>query len=169
MIRRSQLSAVIAIAIAIAMFAFGSADVFAQSGATSRLYCHAVGASPPEPLGDREGHAISVGEITCRVEGGTTDGDVLTGTTIDEWDRGVATQLSGIGVTRKPGATTTSQHTEGKQSLVMTDGKVTGATGSGRGRYTLDAGAAAANNGKTYSYTFRTTAPGQFIVEVKND
>jgi len=78
-------------------------------------------------------------------------------------------KLSGLGVTRKPGATTAYQHTEGKQSLVMTDGKVTGATGSGRGRYTLATGAAAANNGKTYSYTFRSTAPGQFIVDVKND
>jgi len=97
------------------------------------------------------------------------DGGVLTGTTIYEWDKGVATQLSGIGVTRKPGATTTYQHTEGKRSLVMTDGKVTGATGSGRGRYTLATGATVANNGKTYSYTFRTTAPGQFIVDVKND
>jgi hypothetical protein len=64
-------------------------------------------------------------------------------------------KLSGLGVTRKPGATTAHQHTEGKQSLVMTDGKVTGA--------------AAANNGKTYSTTLRTTAPGQFIVDVKND
>ena len=107
--------------------------------------------------------------LTCRVEGGATDGGVLTGTTIYEWDKGVATLLSGLGVTRKPGATTAYQHTEGKQSLVMTDGKVTGATGSGRGRYTLATGAAAANNGKTYSYTFRTTAPGQFIVDVKND
>ncbi len=165
MIRRPQLSAVIAIA----ALALGNAEVFAQSGATARLHCHAVGASPPEPLGDREGHAIAVGEISCRVEGGATDGGVLTGTTIYEWDKGVATMLSGIGVTRKPGATTAYQHTEGKQSLVMTDGKVSGATGSGRGRYTLATGAAAANNGKTYSYTFRTTAPGQFIVDLKND
>ncbi len=162
---KSQLSTVIAFA----ALTLGSAGAFAQSGATAKLYCHAVGASPPEALGDREGHAITVGEITCRVEGGATDGGVLTGTTIYEWDKGSATMLSGIGVTRKPGATTAYQHTEGKQSLVMTDGKVTGAAGSGRGRYTMATGAAAVNNGKTYSYTFRTTAPGQFIVEVKND
>lgn len=59
MIRRPQLSAVIAIA----ALSLGSANVFAQSGATARLYCHAVGASTPEPLGDREGHAIAVSEI----------------------------------------------------------------------------------------------------------
>ena len=162
---KSQLFTVIAVA----ALTLGSAGAFAQSGATAKLYCHSVGASPPEALGDREGHAITVGEITCRVEGGATDGGVLTGTTIYEWDKGSATMLSGIGVTRKPGATTAYQHTEGKQSLVMTDGKVTGATGSGRGRYTMATGAAAVNNGKTYSYTFRTTAPGQFIVDVKND
>jgi len=162
---KPQLSTVIAFA----ALTLGSAGAFAQSGATAKLYCHSVGASPPEALGDREGHAITVGEITCRVEGGATDGGVLTGTTIYEWDKGSATMLSGIGVTRKPGATTAYQHTEGKQSLVMTDGKVTGATGSGRGRYTMATGVAAVNNGKTYSYTFRTIAPGQFIVEVKND
>lgn len=156
-------------AIALSALTLGSAGSFAQSGATARLHCHAVGASPPEPLGDRDGHAISVGEITCRVEGGVTDGGVLTGITIYEWDKGSATMLSGSGVTRKPGATTTYQNTEGRQSLVITDGKVTGASGSGKGRYTLATGAAAMNNGKTYTYTFRTTAPGQLIIDVKND
>ncbi len=63
---KSQLSTVIAFA----ALTLGSAGAFAQSGATAKLYCHAVGASPPEALGDREGHAITVGEITCRVEGG---------------------------------------------------------------------------------------------------
>jgi hypothetical protein len=165
MFRRPQHSTVIAVA----ALALGSAGAFAQSGSTARLYCHAVGASPPEALGDREGHAFSVGQITCRVEGGATDGGVLTGITIYEWDKGSATLLSGSGVTRKPGATTAYQHTEGKQALVMTDGKVTGAEGSGRGRYTMATGAAAVNNGKTYSFTFKTTAPGQLIVDVKND
>jgi hypothetical protein len=155
--------------IVVAAISLGSAGALAQAGATAKLYCHAVGASPPEALGDREGHAIAVGQITCRVEGGVTDGGVLTGMTIYEWDKGSATMLSGSGVTRKPGATTAYQHTEGKQSLILTDGKVTGAAGSGRGRYTMATGAAAVNDGKTYSYTFRTNGPGQFIVEVKND
>lgn len=151
---------------ALALIAF---TAFAQPAPTIRLYCHAVGGSAPEALGDREGHSVSVGEITCRVEGGPGDGGVMTGTTIYEWDKGNATLLSGIGVTRKPGATSTYQHSEGKMSLVMTDGKVSGSTGLGRGRYTMATGAAASLAGKTYSYTFKTTGPGQILVEVRND
>jgi len=155
--------------IAIAGLALASGTALAQSAPSSRLFCHVVGNSPPEPLGDREGHSISVGEITCRVEGGPGDGGVLTGTTIYEWDKTSGVLLSGIGVTRKPGATSAYQHTEGKIALVVADGKVTGSTGSGRGRTTVATGAAAALSGKAYSYTFKTTGPGQFVVDVKYD
>ncbi len=30
--------------------------------------CQNVGAAPPEPLGDREGHAISVSQSSCRAD-----------------------------------------------------------------------------------------------------
>ena len=30
--------------------------------------CQDVGVGPPEPLGDREGHSISVAQFSCRVE-----------------------------------------------------------------------------------------------------
>ncbi len=153
-----------------AALALGSAGADAQSGSTVKLHCFSVGnGAPPEALGDREGHALSVGQVTCRVEGGPVDGGIFTGSTIAEWDKGSAVVLSASGVTRKPGAVLASQTTEGKQSLVMTDGKVTGMTGSGRGRYTLATGSAASLAGKTFSYTFNTTGPGQFLVEVKYD
>ncbi len=157
------------ICIAVAGLAQASGTALAQPAPSSRLFCHAVGNSPPEPLGDREGHSISVGEITCRVEGGPGDGGVLTGTTIYEWDKTSGVLLSGVGVTRKPGATSAFQHTEGKIALVVADGKVTGSTGTGRGRYTMATGAAASFAGKTYSYSFRSAGPGQFVVDVKND
>lgn len=154
-----------------AALALASAGAVAQSGSTTvKLHCFSVGnGAPTEALGDREGHAVSVGQITCRVEGGLTDGGIYTGTSIAEWDKGSAVVLSASGVTRKPGAVTASQTTEGKQSLVMTEGKVTGMTGSGRGRYTLATGSAASLAGKAFSYTFSTTGPGQFLVEVKTD
>jgi hypothetical protein len=155
--------------ICLAAFALVSAGAAAQSGATAKLYCHTVGNGAPEALGDREGHTVAVGQFTCRVEGGLTDGGILTGTTINEWDKGNAVVLSASGITRKPGAVTAYQILEGKQSLVMTDGKPTGITGSGRGRYTLATGSAASLAGKTYSYTFSTTGPGQFVVDVKQD
>jgi hypothetical protein len=152
-----------------AALALVSAGAAAQAGSTAKLYCHTVGNGAPEALGDREGHAVSVGHYTCRIEGGATDGGILTGTTIAEWDKGSAILLSGTGITRKPGAVTAFQHTECKQSLVMTDGKPAGITGSGRGRYILATGSAASLAGRTYSYTFSTTGPNQFVVDVKND
>lgn len=141
----------------------------AQTAAAEKLHCQTVGSAAPEALGDRDGHALSVNHISCRVEGGAMDGGVLTGTTIYEWDKGQATVLSGSGVTRKPGAATVYQHTEGKMSLVMTDGKPSGITGSGRGRMAMATGSAAPMAGRTYSFTFRTTGPSQFVVDVKHD
>jgi hypothetical protein len=94
---------------------------------------------------------------------------VLTGTTIYEWDRTNGVLLSGLGVTRKPGATTAYEHSGGKISLIIADGKVAGSTFSGRGRITMATGAAASLQGKTYSYSGKTTGPGQFNVDVKYD
>lgn len=145
------------------------ASAFAQSGQSSRVLCHSVGSSAPEPLGDRDGHSISVGEGSCRVEGGLLDGGILTGGLIYEWDKTNGVLLSGSGVTRKPGATSAYQHSEGKIALTISDGRVVGSSGSGRGRYTMATGAAAALSGKTYSYTFKTTGPGQAVYEVKID
>jgi hypothetical protein len=155
--------------ICIAASALVSVGAAAQSGTTAKLYCHTVGNGAPEALGDREGHAISAGQFTCRVEGGPGDGGVLTGISINEWDKGNSVVLSASGVTRKPGAVIAYQQIEGKASMAMADGKVTGMTGAGRGRYVLATGTAAAYAGRTYSYTFSMTGPGQFVVDVKHD
>jgi len=145
------------------------ASAFAQSGSSFRLTCHSIGNSPTEPLGDREGHAVGVGQYTCRTDGGPLDGGMLTGMTIWEYDKNNGRSLSGMGVTRKPGALAAYQQTEAKVALTLTDGKVTGFTGSGRGRYTVATGTAAALDGKAYSFTFNSTGPGQFAVEGKVD
>ena len=144
-------------------------SVFAQSGQSFRLICHAVGIGAPEPLGDRDGHSISVAEASCRVEGGLIDGGILTGTGITEWDKTNGVLLSGSGVTRKPGATTSYRNTEGKVALTVSDDKVVGSTGSGRGLFTMATGTAASLSGKTYTYTFKSTGPGQTVIDVKVD
>lgn len=146
-----------------------SASGFAQSGTTYKLHCTSVGYNPPEPLGDREGHAVAATQFSCRVDGGPWDKGVLTGSTIWEYDKTNAVALAGAGVTRKPGATSTYRNTEAKLALTMTDGKPTGFTGSGRGVYTMTTGSAAALAGKTYTFTFATSGPGQFVVDVKVD
>jgi hypothetical protein len=103
------------------------------------------------------------------VEGGLTDGGILTGTGITEWDKTNGVLLSGSGVTRKPGATTAYRTTEAKIALTLSDGKVVGSSGSGRGLFTMATGTAAALSGKTYTYTFKSVGPGQTVVDVKID
>lgn len=48
---------------------------------------------------------------------------------------------------------------------MVTDGKVTGFAGSGRGKYVVAVGSSSALAGKTYNYTFKFTGPGQFVIE----
>lgn len=153
----------------VAALSLGCATALSQSVPTARLHCQNVGNSPPEALGDREGRGFSVTESTCRVEGGVGNGGVLTVSAIWDWDKGKAVLVSGMGVTRTPGATHSIQHTEGRMELVFADGKVVGATGSGRGRYVLTSGAASVLKGKTYSYTFKSVGPGQSVVDVTVD
>ena len=144
-------------------------SAYAQSATSFRFLCQNIGNHPPEPLGDREGHSVGVAQFTCRTEGGPLDGAILTGSQIWEYDKTNAVALTGSGVVRQRGAVAVYQNNEGKLALTLTDGKVTGSTGSGRGRYALATGAAAALNGKTYSYTFASTGPFQFVVDVKLD
>jgi hypothetical protein len=136
---------------------------------TATLTCQAIGRGegPPEPIGDREGHGISVDEYGCRVESGPMSGGVSTGTIIWEWDGTNAVLLSEIGVIRKPGATFVYRGTEGKLALTMVDGKVTGATASLKGQPLLATGSAASLAGKPYTLTTKSTGPRQWTVEVK--
>jgi len=129
--------------------------------------CQEFGGGAPEQLGDREGHAISVGNYSCRMDSGPLSGGVLTGTGIWEWDKGNAKLISNGGVIRKPGASAAYQITEGKLALTITDGKVTGATGAGEGIYSVAVGDAAALNGKSFSWTTKSTGPAMFQIDVK--
>ncbi len=149
--------------VALAVVALGAK----AQGLSYSLQCQSIGASPPEPLGDSEGHAISSGDVSCRVEDGPLAGGVMTGTHMYEWNKGTGVTLAGSGIVRKPGATTTYRIDEGRVTLTMVDGKVRGSTGSGKGVYTMAIGTAAALNGKAFTYTTRTTAPGQFLLSVQ--
>ena len=55
-----------AVAAALA-FAVSAPSAVAQEK-TAVWECQEVGGSPPEPLGDREGHSISVGQYSCRAD-----------------------------------------------------------------------------------------------------
>ena len=154
------------VAVALALSVLGAHSV-AQTPTAFRCVCQDIGTSPREPLGDREGHAVSVTSYTCRVEGGPLDGGVLTGTTIYEWDKTNAIGLSANGVGRKAGATLVYQLSEFKNALTLVDGRVTGFLGSGQGTYKMATGSAASLAGKTFSYVVRPTGSSQFAIDVK--
>jgi hypothetical protein len=124
--------------------------------------CREVGAFTPEQLGDREGHALSIGQASCQDTEGPVSGAVVTETGMWEWDGPKAKELSDYGVARKPGATFAFQHTDGTLEVTMTDGKPSGWTASGHGIVTLATGSWASLNGKKYEWTAKGTGPNVF-------
>ena len=141
---------------------------FAPSSANAQelhnhIVCRNVGAFTPEQLGDREGHALSIGEVSCQVTEGPLAGGVVTETSMLEWDGPKAKELSDYGVGRRPpGDTWAFQHTDGTLELTMTDGKPSGWTASGHGIVTLATGSLASLNGKKYEWTGKGTGPNVF-------
>src|SRR5947209_4494736 len=105
---------------AIAVVAISAAAPSALAQENSAAYtCQDIGAGPAEPLGDRDGHSISVGQYSCRIDSGPMSGGVVTGTGIWEWDGNKAVLLSNSGVMRKPGATVVYKDTGGNLELTM--------------------------------------------------
>jgi len=135
---------------------------------TATFTCQGLGSGAPEPLGDREGHTISVNEYTCLADSGPMSGAVATGTNIWEWDGPNAVQISDSGVERKPGATLVWRGMEGKIALTMADGKVTGWTGSAKGVDAIATGSAASLAGKPFTWTAKSTGPATFTIESKS-
>jgi hypothetical protein len=153
---------------ALAFAAFAPSAVAQEN--TTVWACQDVGGSPPQALGDREGHSISVGQYSCRAESGPLAGGVSTGTNMWEWDGPKGTLLSDSGVVRKPGATLAWKGTGGILTLTMADGKVTGWTASGRGANLLATGGWASMAGKSYTWTAKSVGPAsQFSIEAKSE
>ncbi|MDQ6628136.1 MAG: hypothetical protein M3Z29_06765 [Pseudomonadota bacterium] len=144
-----------------------SGGAMGQSQGTDKSICTFIGVNPQEQLNDRQGHAISISQFTCRAEGGLLDGAVMTGSQIYEWNGVNAVGHAGYGVYRKPGATVVYVNDEMRNSLTMADGKVTGFAASGKGHYAIATGTAESLAGKTYSYTAKPIGPGQFLLESK--
>jgi hypothetical protein len=131
--------------------------------------CQEVGGSAPEPVGDREGHSISIGRYSCRMDSGPTSGGVVTGSDILDWDKTNGVLVMGNAVVRKPGGFAAYQDTERKIALTITDGKVTGFTGSGKIRWTIATGSAAPLASKTFSWTVKSTGAGQWEADATSE
>ena len=134
---------------------------------TTKTTCVNVGLGAPEPLGDRDGHAVQVSAGACTTEGGLLDGMVMTQNTIWEMDidKGTAKILSGDGVSRKPGATVAYRSTNGELTFIIKDGRPAGWTVAGKGTYTLATGAAAGLAGRNFSFTGYATGPRSYVLE----
>lgn len=131
--------------------------------------CMSVGTSPPEQLVGSQGQSVSVGNYTCQMVGGPLDGAVGTGTSIWHYDRGVGKVLNSAGVTRRPDGQAVWDQTDATITLHMTEGRVTGFSGAGKGQFKLATGSGAALNGKPYTFKFQSTGPGRFEVETTVD
>jgi hypothetical protein len=149
------------VAVALAVVA---PSAYAQE--TNVITCQYFGGPPhSEPLGDREGHSLSIADVSCVATSGPLAGGVETGRVISEFDKAKGVLLMGGGVVRKPGATAVYQITEQSIALTITDGKVTGSSIAGRSKYLLATGSFAPLAGKTGSFTIKPGAPGQYIIE----
>ena len=122
--------------------------------------CQGDGSEYVDKLGD--GHAVSSGPYSCRMVSGPMDGGVITGQSLMEWDNTGGVVLAGSAVIRKPGGFVVYEDKEGKIALTITDGKVTGFTGSGKVRYLVATGSAAPMAGKTIAYTIKSTGADQW-------
>ena len=138
---------------------------------TTKLTCVNVGPNIPEPLGDRDGHAVQVSAGACTAEGGLLNGMVMTQDTIWETEisKGMFNTLSGHGVGRTPSATVVYSITDGVLTMIMKDGRPAGWTVAGKARYTLATGSAAGLAGKNFSFTGYATGPRSYVLELKLD
>jgi len=152
-----------------AVLAASAPSAIAQEKITNKFLCQNVGAFALEPLGDREGHSISIGQMSCRVVAGPMSGGILTGSSTWEWDKNNATLISGGGVARKPGATMVYKDMDGTLALTITEGKVTGFTASGHVSFPVATGGGAALAGKSATWTTTPTGPFEFVIEDKID
>ena len=58
---------------AVAALAFAAVAPSAIAQEVTKFFCQTVGGGAPEPLGDREGHNITVTTASCRNVGGLLD------------------------------------------------------------------------------------------------
>jgi hypothetical protein len=138
-------------------FSLAASDAKAQD--FGRELCREVGQVAFEPLGDRQDHALSRLESSCKTKDGLTAGAVRTMTELFEWNGTTATLVSAYGVDHGPGGGVMAfQAVDAKIDATMTaGGRPIGWTGSGHSIVTLASGPWEALKGKTISWTSRST------------
>jgi hypothetical protein len=152
---------------AVFVLALGAAANPAHAQGTSiRTLCTDPGPHLNEPMPGREEQSILEGSGTCVIQGGPMDGAVETQHKLWHFDKAGGSLVSLHAVARKPGSMAVYVNDAGTLDFRTTEGKVTGWTASGKGRYVLGTGAAAAFSGKSVSWTAVPTGPRTYIVSV---
>ena len=113
------------------------------------------------PLDNREGHAIRIARSVAR--------RTLLGHQrrhlyeLPHLRNGQSEWRSALGRRRPPQArrTVVFQLGEGKLAPIITDGKVTGVTGTGRGSYVMAVGTSSSLAGKSFTYSSKPDGPGR--------
>lgn len=118
----------------------------------TKMLCQIIGNAAPEPI--TEGRAVVVNNFSCRIEGGPLDKAIATASQVYDFTGSAGTGRAGYGVIRGSDGMAIYVNREMKADLQMTDGKVTGAKGSGSGSYTMATGSAKGLEGKPYDYTW---------------
>jgi hypothetical protein len=146
----------------VAAVAFVAAAPSARAEDVARNKCQTIGQNGFQKLSDRADHGLDIVTASCRVATGPIDGGVITAQYFWEWDKNAATLIYGGGVVRKGDATLVYQYTEGTITPIMTDGKATGYSSGGKGRWPIATGAAASLAGKTFTWTSKATPTGDY-------
>ena len=145
-----------------------SADTWSQPLSFRALYTN-HGANWNEPVGDRDGHSLQIGDATCSVQGGPMDGAVATQQVVWEYDKGIGTLLSSHSVYRKPGAMLVGIARSGTVNLQMAEGRVTGWNASGTLVFATATGSASNLEKKVGNWTARPTGNRAYVIEIKVD
>jgi hypothetical protein len=128
-----------------------------------------LSASTREAVGDREGHTIATGQSVCTGTSGVLKDSVWVFSVLFSYDKTEGTIIDSSSIVKKPGTLAVTKAVDLKQTLVMTDGKLTGYTGSGHIAFPIATGDAAALAGKTVEVTWKNNTPltNQYALEMK--
>jgi hypothetical protein len=138
--------------------------VFADENHRSEMTCKSVDEGAPQPTS--EGRMVAVYDVTCTVVEGSPHGGVYSGKEVLEWDNTHASLIAGGGVLRSLGSIVVLQNIKEDGEATLTAGKVTGFASSGRSKIVwASSSVVAAMVGNTFSYTTKSTGPGESVVD----
>lgn len=133
-----------------------------------RYECNVLGATVPEPLGDRNGHGLLNYQFSCVGVEGLLKGAVYTAVHISEWDGPQGKFLLAGGIHRMPGGFAVTRMQEGAGSVVIQDGKPVGTVSSGTALFNLGSGALSQLSGKTVKFKSQSIAYNRFVLEFED-